>query len=94
MHRLRHQRRRAHSARIVAHPADIVGASCGPPGQILGLTAADAQAVTMANTCTASEPGAQDRLALALLGGDPATMAAAASRHFRRQLTPALMGVG
>jgi hypothetical protein len=48
----------------------------------------------MANTFTASEPGAQDFLALARLGGDPAAMVAAAPRHFRRQLTPALMGVG
>jgi hypothetical protein len=48
----------------------------------------------MANTFTASEPGAQDLLALARLGGDPATMVAAVSRHFRRQLSPALMGVG
>jgi hypothetical protein len=78
----------------VAHPADVPGASCGPPGQIPGLTAADAEAVTMANTFTASEPGAQGFLALARLGGDPATMVAAAPRHARRQLMPALMGAG
>jgi hypothetical protein len=48
----------------------------------------------MVNACTASEPGALDFLALARLGGDPATMVAAAPRHFRGQLTPALMGVG
>jgi hypothetical protein len=78
----------------VAHPADGPGASCGPPGQILGLTAADGEAVTMANTFTASKPGTWDFLAVARLGGDAAKMAAAASRHFRRQLTPALMGVG
>ena len=65
MHRRRHQRRRGHSARSVAHPADGPGASCGPPGQILGLTAADAEAVTMANTFTASKPGTQDPPGLA-----------------------------
>jgi hypothetical protein len=43
------------------------------------------------NALTASEPEAQD--ALARLGGGPA-MIAAAPRHARRQLTPALMGVG
>jgi hypothetical protein len=48
----------------------------------------------MANTFTVGEPGAQDFLALARLGGDPATMVAAAPRHARRQLTPALMGAG
>jgi hypothetical protein len=50
----------------------------------------------MVNACTASEPGAQDLLALALarLGGDPATMVAAAPRLARRRLTPALTGVG
>jgi hypothetical protein len=44
------------------------------------------------NAPAASEPGAQD--ALARLGGDPAAMIAAAPRHARHQLTPALMGVG
>jgi len=48
----------------------------------------------MANIFTASEPAAQDLPALGRLGGDPATMIAAAPRHARRQLTPALMGVG
>ena len=48
----------------------------------------------MVNAFTASEPEAQDALAGARLGGDPATMIAAAPRHARRQLTPALMGVG
>jgi hypothetical protein len=76
----------------VARPADVPGASCGPPGQIPGLTAADAEAVIMANTFTASEPAVQDFLAR--LGGDPATMVAAAPRYARRQLTPARMGVG
>ena len=46
------------------------------------------------NVFTAKEPGAADRVALARLGGDPATMIAAAPRHARQQLTPALMGVG
>jgi hypothetical protein len=46
----------------------------------------------MANTFTASEPAVQDFLAR--LGGDPATMVAAAPRYARRQLTPARMGVG
>lgn len=46
----------------------------------------------MMNTFTASEPEAQDHLAR--LGGDPATMIAAAPRHARHQLTPALLGVG
>ena len=43
---------------------------------------------------TAKEPGAADLVALARLGGDPATRIAAAPRHARPQLTPALMGVG
>jgi hypothetical protein len=46
------------------------------------------------NALTASEPETQDRLALARLGGDPATTIAAPPRRGRRQLTPALMGVG
>ncbi len=46
------------------------------------------------NAFTASEPGAQDLLALTRLGGDPATMIAAAPPPARHQLTPALMGVG
>jgi hypothetical protein len=46
------------------------------------------------NTFTAYEPEAQDLLALARLVGDPATMIAAAPRHARHQLTPALTGVG
>jgi hypothetical protein len=46
------------------------------------------------NVFTAKQPGAADRVALARLGGDRATMIAAASRHARPQLTPALMGVG
>ena len=45
------------------------------------------------NACTASEPEAQDLLALARPGGGPATMIAAAPPPARRQLTPALMGV-
>ena len=46
------------------------------------------------NVFTAKEPGAADRVALARLGGDPATMIAAAPGHSRQQLTPALMGAG
>ena len=46
------------------------------------------------NVFTAKQPGAADRVALARLGGDPATMIAAAPRHARTHLTPALMGVG
>jgi hypothetical protein len=46
------------------------------------------------NAFTANEPEAQDLLALGRLGGGPATMIAAAPRHARHQLTPALMGVG
>jgi hypothetical protein len=37
---------RAHRARIAAQPAEAVGARCTPPGQIPGLPAADAAAVT------------------------------------------------
>jgi hypothetical protein len=37
---------RAHGARIAAQPAEAVGARCTPPGQIPGLAAADAAAVT------------------------------------------------
>ena len=37
---------RAHGARIAAQPAEAVGARCKPPGQILGLAAANAAAVT------------------------------------------------
>jgi len=44
------------------------------------------------NIFTAYEPETQDLLALA--PGDPATMIAAAPRHTRHQLTPALTGVG
>jgi hypothetical protein len=44
------------------------------------------------NTFTADEPETQD--ALARPGGNPAAMIAAAPRHARRQLTPALTGVG
>jgi hypothetical protein len=94
MHRPRHQRRRAHSARSVAHPADAVGALCEPPGQIPGLTAADAESGDRMNAFTANEPKAQDLLSPARLGGDPATMTAPAPRHARHRLTPALMGVG
>ena len=46
------------------------------------------------NVFTAKEPGAAGRVALARLGGDPATRIAAAPRHARQQLTPALMGAG
>ena len=46
------------------------------------------------NVFTAKEPGAADRVALARLRGDPATMIAAAPGHSRQQLSPALMGVG
>ena len=48
----------------------------------------------MVNACTAGEPGARDLLVLARLGGDPATMVAAAPRLARRRPTPALTGVG
>ena len=37
---------RAHGARIAAQPAEAAGARCKPPGQIPGLVAADAAAVT------------------------------------------------
>jgi hypothetical protein len=37
---------RAHGARIAAQPAEAVGARCMPPGQITGLAAANAAAVT------------------------------------------------
>jgi hypothetical protein len=37
---------RAHGARIAAQPAEAVGARCKPPGQIPGLAAANAAAVT------------------------------------------------
>jgi hypothetical protein len=37
---------RAHGARIAAQPAEAVGARCEPPGQIPGLAAANAAAVT------------------------------------------------
>lgn len=37
---------RAHGARIAAQPAEAVGARCTPPGQIAGLAAANAAAVT------------------------------------------------
>ncbi len=46
------------------------------------------------NAFTAKEPAAADLVAPARLGGDQATMIAAAPRHARPQLTPALMGVG
>jgi hypothetical protein len=46
------------------------------------------------NAFTAHEPEAQALLALGRLGGGPATMIAAAPRHTRHQLTPALMGAG
>jgi hypothetical protein len=46
------------------------------------------------NAFTAQEPEARDLLALGRLGGGPATMIAAAPRHARHQLTPALMGAG
>ena len=46
------------------------------------------------NVFTAKEPGAADRVALARLGGDPATMIAAAPGHARQQVTPALLGAG
>jgi hypothetical protein len=36
----------AHGARIAAQPAEAVGARCKPPGQIPGLAAANAAAVT------------------------------------------------
>ena len=39
-------RGRAHGARIAAQPAEAVGARCKPPGQIPGLAAANAAAVT------------------------------------------------
>lgn len=58
MHRLRHQRRRAHSAHSVAHPADATGALCEPPGQIPGLTAAYAESGDTMNAFTANEPEA------------------------------------
>ena len=37
---------RAHGARIAAQPAEAIGAPCTPPGQIPGLAAANAAAVT------------------------------------------------
>ena len=37
---------RAHGARIAAQPAEAIGARCTPPGQIPGLAAANAAAVT------------------------------------------------
>ena len=37
---------RAHGARIAAQPAEAVGARCKPPGQIPGLAAANAAAVS------------------------------------------------
>ncbi len=37
---------RAHGARIAAQPAEAVGARCTPPGQIPGLAAANAAAVS------------------------------------------------
>ena len=37
---------RAHGARIAVQPAEAVGARCKPPGQIPGLAAANAAAVT------------------------------------------------
>jgi hypothetical protein len=37
---------RAHGARIAAQPAEAAGARCTPPGQIAGLAAANAAAVT------------------------------------------------
>ena len=37
---------RAHGARIAAQPAETAGARCKPPGQIAGLAAANAAAVT------------------------------------------------
>jgi hypothetical protein len=37
---------RAHGARIAAQPAEAVGARCKPPGQIRGLAAVNAVAVT------------------------------------------------
>jgi hypothetical protein len=46
------------------------------------------------NAFTANEPKAEGLVALARLAGDPAKMIAAAPRHARRQLTPALMGAG
>jgi hypothetical protein len=46
------------------------------------------------NAFTAKELEAADLVALARLGGDPATMIAAAPRGARQQLTPALTGVG
>jgi hypothetical protein len=36
----------AHGARSAAQPAEAAGARCKPPGQIPGLAAADAAAVT------------------------------------------------
>jgi hypothetical protein len=39
-------RGRAHGARIAAQPTEAVGARCKPPGQIPGLAAANAAAVT------------------------------------------------
>ena len=46
------------------------------------------------NAFTAKEPGAADRVTPARLGGDPATMIAAAPGHARQQVTPALLGAG
>ncbi len=78
----------------MACPADAAGALCEPPGQILGLTAADVESGDRMNAVTAKEPEAKDLLSPARLGGDPATTIAPAPRHARHQLMPALMGVG
>ena len=43
---------------------------------------------------TANEPEAADLVALARMAGDPVKMIAAAPRHGRQQLTPALLGAG
>ena len=46
------------------------------------------------NAVTANEPEAADLMALARMAGDPVKMIAAAPRHGRKQLTPALLGAG
>ncbi len=53
----------AHGARSAAQPAETAGARCKPPGQIPGLAAADAAAVSMMNAFAAHDPGAADPLA-------------------------------
>ncbi len=59
---------RAHGARIAAQPAEAVGARCTPPGQIPGLAAADAAAVTRCMPWPPMTSRPRASLALARLG--------------------------